>query len=506
MSDQDEIAKLLAQASAEAEAAPAPEKAEAPVAPAPRRPPPRIVGRNSDVLGVAWLHGSLHAAAFRRQKMTHSWSCGTPVRTVVEFEAVLDEALAKLEFTGTEMFLVLEHELFSHQTESIPAFSAAAGHAFLKGRIQRHEQEHGRVLWVSQPTAMVKKEQSLILHLLPNSFYDELNRVLLTRHLDLTRILPLVVPLQYELNKIPSGKNTPVIVVAEMGTNTGVVVGQVGGSLLFSRTILADLSHEPGRVGVEINRSLLYARQQFDCTVDRIWLMAQSGQASPELHAKCGASRKIVVLPVTPIDWLQTAIKISPQHPVNLLVGYLKIKSRNRLIRAALLAAGWLGLAWMIFNGLHEASAWSEEKSQLAELRGREASLTAERARLTLRNSTVDRNQAFIAQVEHDRLPPVPGRLLAFVASILPPSTRLTDFNVKWETENDGWSFRIDGVIEADEETGREVITALQTQLTKSPLRARFNENARILMSAQPSPTSATEVQRFSLEGVVLEK
>jgi len=506
MSDQDEIAKLLAEANAEAEAVPAPETVEPAPAPAPRRPPSRIVGRNSDVLGVAWFNGALHAATFRRQKMTQSWSCGTPVRTVAEFEAVIDEALAKLEFTGTEMFLILENELFSHQAESIPAFSASAGRTVLKGRIQRHEQAHGRVLWVSQPTVTVKKEQSLILHLLPTSLYDELNRVLLTRHLDLTRILPLIVPLQYELNKIPSGKNTPVIVVAEMGTSTAVVVGRVGGSLLFSRTILADLSREPGRVGVEINRSLLYAKQQFDCAVDRIWLMAQNSQASAELHAKCGTARKIVVLPVTPIDWLQTAIKISPQHPVNLLVGYLKTKSRHRLIRGALLAAGWLGLAGMIFNGLNEASAWREENARLIALSRRATALNAEKARLTLRNSSVERDQAFINQVENDRLPPVPGRLLGYLASVLPVSARLTDFNVKWEPETGGWSFRIDGLIEADEETSRDLVSSLQAQLTKSPLRARFNENARLLVAAQLAPNGANDVQRFSLEGVALEK
>ena len=506
MSDQDEIAKMLAEANAEAEAAPAPEATDAPTSAAPRKQPPRIVGRNNDILGVAWFNGSLHAAAFHRQKMTHNWSCETTVRTVAEFEAVIDEALAKLEFAGTEMFLIFESELFTHQTESTPTFSESAVRAYLKGRIQRYEQANERVLWVSQPTAMVKQEQSLILHMLPNSFYDQLNRVLLTRHLDLTRILPLVVPLQYELNKIPSGKNTPVIVVAEMGASTAVVVARVGGPLLFSRTILADLSREPGRVGVEINRSLLYAKQQFECAVDRIWLMAQSGQVSPELHAKCGTTKKIVVLPTTPIDWLQTTIKISAKHPVNLLAGYLRAKSRNRVIRGTLLAAGWLGLALMIFTFMQDASTWREERTRLANLKGREASLIAKKDSLTLRNVTVEREQAFINEVTNGRLPPAPGRLLGFIASVLPTGARLTEFNVKWEPENNSWSFRIDGMIDADEDTARELITELQTQLTKSPLRARFIESARVLIAMPINPTSAVEVQRFALEGVVLEK
>ncbi len=505
MSDQDEIAKLLAGVNAEAEAAPAPEIA-APAAPAPlRKPPPRIVGRNRDTLGVVWLNGSLHAAAFHRQKMTQSWSCETLVRTVPEFEAVIDEALAKLEFTGTEMFLVLENEFFAHQTENIPSFSEAAGRAYLKGRIQRHEKEHGRVLWMSQPTVLVKKEQSILLHLLSNKFYDELNRVLLTRHLDLTRILPLVVPLQHELNKIPFGKNTPVIVVAEMGTSTNVVLGRIGGPLLLARTILADLNREPGRVGVEINRSLLYAKQHFDCMVDRIWLMAQSSQVSSELSSKCGSSRKIMVLPTTPLDWLQTTIKVSEQHPVNLLAGYLKTKGRHRLIRSLLLVIGWFGLALLIFTFIQENKTWQEEKVRLTRLGEQETSLITEHDQLTLRNSTIARDRSFISQIETDRLPPVPGRLLGFLASVLPTGTRLTDFNAKWEAETGGWSFRIDGSIEADEETARDLLTGLQTQLTKSPFRARFNDTGRMLVAAPINPTTTTEIQRFALEGVVLE-
>ena len=506
MSNQDEIAKMLAEANAEAEAARLPEQAEPVAAATPRKPPPRIVGRNHDVLGFAWLNGSLHAAVFHRQKMTNSWSCPSPVSSIAEFEAVIDEALAKLEFTGTELFLLLENELFSHQIENIPAFSVAAGRAYLKGRIQRHEQEHGSVLWVSQPTVMVKQEQSILLHLLPSSFYNQLNRVLLTRHLDLTRIIPLIVPLQHELNKIPAGKDTPVLTVAEAGSCTSVVIARIGGPLLISRTILADLNREPARVGMEINRSLLYAKQQFECAVDRIWLMSQSGQVSTELSAKCGSAKKIMALPTTAIDWLQTCIKISELHPVNLLAGYLKTKGRHRLIRILLLSAAWLGFAFMILTEMNASRTWSEEHDRLLGLANRESTLTAERDRLLLRNSVVERDRAFIAQVENDRLPPVPGRLLGFLATVLPPSARLSDFNVKWEPDTDGWSFRLDGTIEADDETAREQLAALQSQLTKSPLRARFNDNARMLVSVPASPAITTEIQRFSMEGFVLEK
>ncbi|MBK9991200.1 MAG: hypothetical protein IPP19_10820 [Verrucomicrobia bacterium] len=518
MSDQDEISRLLAEAAALTEAEPnRTQPSDTPVAdgdskaaPVPasvRKIPSRQSARNNDALGFVWFNGSLHAAAFRRQKMTKSWSCSTPIRTVAEFETVLDDALTETEFAGTETFLVLENEVFMHQADDIPVFSEGVLRSYLKNRIQRHEQEHGRVLWVMQPLITMKQEQSILLHLLPRSFYDDLHRVLLKRHLDLTRILPLIVPLQYELNRIPAEKNTTVIVAAEVGTSTSVLAGRVGGPLLFSRTILADLNREPGRVGVEVNRSLLYTKQHFENAASSIWLMAQSGSAATaEIKTKCGGGKKIESLPTTPIDWLQTTAKLSPQQPINLLSRYLKAKQRNQFIRVGFLIVVWLGLALMFSNLYHTSSEWSAEHDRLSSLRTREPELQADRDRLDLRNRTIERNQNFVNRVNNDRLPPVPSRLLGFVSGLLPESARLIEFNVRWDSEALAWAFQFSGSIEADDETAHALIAGLQSELAKSPLRVRFNENARVLVAAPLTTPGAPEIQRFNLEGVLLEK
>lgn len=526
MSDQDEISRLLAEAAAQTETdpnrtqssdTPAETSSAASIAgdktapsPAPvvvRKIPSRQNGRNNDVLGFVWFNGSLHAAAFRRQKMTQSWSCPTPIHTVDEFETVLDDALTQTEFVGTEIFLVLENEVFMHQADDIPVFSEGVLRNYLKNRIQRYEQEHGRVLWVMQPLIAMKQEQSILLHLLPRSFYDDLNRVLLKRHLDLTRILPLIVPLQYELNRIPAEKNTTVIVAAEVGTSTSVLAGRVGGPLLFSRTILADLNREPDRVGVEVNRSLLYTKQHFENAAASIWLMAQSGaSATAEIKTKCGVGKKIVSLPTTPIDWLQTTAKLSTKQPINLLSRYLKVKQRNQFIRIGFLIVAWLGLALMVSSLFHTTNNWEDEQVKLASLRAREPALQADRERLDLRNQTIKRNQNFITRVTTDRLPPVPARLLGFVAGLLPQGARLIEFNTRWDTDALSWSFQFSGTIEADDETASALINGLQGELTKSPLRIRFNENTRTLVAVPRITAGAPEMQRFNLEGVLLEK
>ena len=108
-------------------------------------------------------------------------------------------------------------------------------------------------------------------------------------------------------------------------------------------------------------------------------------------------------------------------------------------------------------------------------------------------------------RVEEGRLPPVPGKFAAYVASVLPEQMRLSELTVKWE-ETVGWTFRLEGVVEADEDTSREIVAALQRDLAKSPLRVRSNEAARaVTTSSRNANTPVPNVQRFSVEGGMLE-
>jgi len=258
---------------------------------------------------------------------------------------------------------------------------------------------------------------------------------------------------------------------------------------------------------VEVNRSLLYTKQHFENAASSIWLMAQSGaSATAEIKNKCGAGKKIVSLPTSPIDWLQTTAKLSTQQPINLLSRYLKAKQRNRFIRGGFLIVAWLGLALMTSILYHTSSDWRDELARLTNLRDREPALQADRDRLDLRNRTIERNQAFINRVNTDRLPPVPARLLGFVSGLLPESARLIEFNVRWDTDTLSWAFQFSGSIEGDDETARAAITTLQSELAKSPLRIRFNENSRALVASPLTTPGAAELQRFNLEGVLLEK
>ncbi len=486
----------------------APPVASGPVAPPPHLPAIRPRGRrNRDVLGLVWLHGSLQAAAFRRQVLGLSWTASAPVHTIEEFEVALDQALTALKFAGTEVFLILEHEQFVHQSEHAPAFSDNAARAYLRARVQRHEAEHAPVLWVSQRTVSARKECAFLLHLLPAAFYAQLNGLLRARHLDLTRILPLAVPLQLMLENMSASSDQPVLLAAQAGEATTVMVGKAGSPLFFARTMQARWASDPARIAVEVNRSLLYAKQQFGVVVTQLWLLGDGlDQARTEVQARCGTGKEATVHPVGPLDWLQAVAKLSVRHPVNLMAGYISRKRRLQFLRRVIVGACWLGLILTALDTWSRTHNWQGEQARLQGLESNQATLFAERDRLMARNATAAQQSEFIRQFSAGRLPPVPAQLLAYIGSTLPAEISLTDFSAKRDDNTSAWTFRLEGQIAAEDEIARELLTAWQKQLTKSPLRARFNDGARAVVAVPVIGDGIPSTQRFALEGGLLEK
>lgn len=467
--------------------------------------------RPYDTLGLTWLHGSFHAAVFRRQTFKWSWASPTPVRTVEEFEAALDQTLIELRFGGTEVFLILEHDAFVHQAEQAPAFSEAAARAYLRGRVERFEKEHEPVLWVSQSTVSVRKESTFLLHLLPSSFYGRINGLLLDRHLDLTRILPFAVPLQLIVPTLSEGKDRPVLIAVDTGEATTVMVAQPNGELLFARTMMARWDTDPARIGVEVNRSVLYAKQQFSAAIETIWLLGSAGEAArSEVQTRCGSGKEIKIRSSTPRDWMEAVAKLTPRHPINLVAGYLGRKRRQQLIRRVVVGACWLTFSLLGLDAWTDGQNQNEQARRLHELQKKQSSLIAERDQLRVRNTEVQHDRDFVRQVSEDRLPAVPARFFTYIAGLLPPDAHLTEMSVKWDSATNKWGFHLEGQLQGDEETCREMLTSFQKNLTRGALRPKMNDGARSLVPVMSSSGGAglegPSAQRFTLEGTLFEE
>ncbi|HVW20439.1 MAG TPA: hypothetical protein VHC86_04425 [Opitutaceae bacterium] len=453
----------------------------------PRRGPAR--GR---CLVLAWLAGDFSAAACAHGGLGEAWSAGGRVRALEEFEAALDGARAALGYNGTEVALLLEHERFLHRVEMGPALAPAAARAHLQGRAGRHAEG---AVWSAERMAAVRQDAAYVLHLLPGPFHAELEQILRARGLRLSRVLPLSAALLSALDAGEPGR--PALAAAETGGVTTVVVGWPGGHLAFTRSFRAGWEGEAPRVSVEINRSLLYAKQQLGATVDRIRLFGAE-PAIAEAAARCGENREIVGAPLSLRPLLEAAAALPVSHPANAVGEHRRRRGLRRRLRLGLAAACWALVAALAAAAASDRAAWRAESAAFQGLRARGDALRAEHARLLLRQRAATADRRFIAQVEAGRLPPVAARFPAYVGGLLPANLRLTELRVEWQEGARRWSFHLAGVIRGDEEGGRAAAAALQDKLEHGPLRARAAEGGAAL-TAQPGGFA------FNLGGTLFE-
>ncbi len=472
-----------------------------PRAPTPEKGPVR---GQADTLAIAWIHHSFTVATYRKGQLVASFRADRPADDLDSFGQLLDQALAATRFKGNETLLLLAHERFAHQTEACPSFSESATRHYLRGRVERFEVEHGPVLSVSQPVAQVRNDAQHLLHLLPRDFYYQILQTLLARHLDLTRIIPVAVPLQLEIEHLMGADQPALLMAVKMGNSTAVVACRTNGEILLTRTTLGTWSDDPTRVAVELNRSLLYAKQQHGVSIERIILAGPDAEVGrPEVASRCGQGKELIVDDSDPLRWLSLAVNLPVRHPVNLVAGYLRTKRRNQFIRRAFLVFCWLMLAIGGVDLWTREHLWKTEHTRLTSLSANESAMEAEYERRSLRNEQADQNRTFARQVFEERLPPVPDRFLSYLASILPPDVRLRGFSVSWNEETRDWRFRIEGMLEADPETVRVTINSIRHELTQSPLRVRFTESIRPEVELSLSTEAST--QHFTLEGGLFE-
>ncbi|HEX3728895.1 MAG TPA: hypothetical protein VHV47_03765 [Opitutaceae bacterium] len=456
----------------------------------PAPPPPPVRGRS---LIAAWVAGDFRAAVFQHGELGAEWRAPGRVRSLEELEGALDAARAALGSRETDVALLLEHEQFLHRVELAPSLAPAAARTHLQARVARHA---GRPVWAAERMAAVRQDAAYMLHVLPGAFHAELEQILRARRLRLTRLFPLSAPLLQALGGAESG-DRPALAAAETGGVTTVVVGWPGGHLAFTRTFRAAWGAETERVSVEVNRSLLYAKQQLGTTVERIRLFGDE-RAIADIAARCGENREIVGGPLSLRELMVSAAALPSSHPANAVGEHRRRQGRRRLLRTVLIAASWAAVAALGFSAAADWAAWKNETHIFQALQARGAELRAEHAQLMLRQRAATADRRFVAQVEAGRLPPVAARFPAYVGSLLPGSIQLTELRVEWQEAPRHWSFRLAGTVRGGEEEGRAAAAGLQDKLEHGPLRAHVAEGGPVL-TAQPGGFA------FNLEGTLFE-
>ncbi len=427
------------------------------------------------VLSISWLHGEFRAGIIRGGLSSEIWTESRPVRSLDAFAGAVKIARSELNFRGKDVVLVYEDEDFRHQLESIPPASKSVQRRFLKRRVEQYEEESESLLWEHRPALAKKKDHNVILHLLHNETVVQLVRILTRLKLKLTRIVPVLALTQEVVSQSP-GSNTDVLLVAMgLGSAVQIVVGRKDGQVYFSRTLLTDWRKDPERVELEINRSLLYARQKFLVSVNQIQLLGECGKdGRRRLESTLGDSFSIQSKEVEPGFWLTAAAGLPQGGSTGLVAAYHRERRRRLLSRYSLLGCCWLIFSVSLFASLDRERDLGLQKNRIEVLRQHVESLEVRWESLEKRNERAIRNLRVIREIDRLNHPPIALSFLKFTAHVLPSELRLSEFAIDQQPESEIWKFRLKGVSDANLDTSLNSLRRFEKKLLEGPFEAKI--------------------------------
>ena len=417
--------------------------------------------KKGDKLSIAWLYGEFRAGVIRNSTLIQTWESPTLVDGSDSFARALDLAVRNLRFSGKDVSLLLEIEGFSHHVESVPNASNSIQRKVLYRRVEQYaETEESGVQWAFQRAHGNGSGMNFILHILPNRVFEDIRAAMAKHNLNLTRVVSLYALFHGAIKRLSLQGDQIVLIASQIGGAIALVACRCDGQILFGRMLLASWKSDLSRVETEINRSILFVRQQFNLSISRIVLLGEGAEAvKAGMSSKYGNVYEIIARRWEPFNWLSETVKLSLRHPANLVGVYSWRKRRRRVFSQLLGGFCWLIFAVSIFTCFDTEQRLDILKLRLGVLSQRLETLTQRRDYLMQRNAGGWSDFQIIAETVKNQKPPATLHFLNHAAEHLPFNLRLTQFMIKSTKDDSAWKFRFDGLGESD---ANETVVALQ--------------------------------------------
>ena len=455
------------------------------------------IPKHLTALSVSWLNEQFKAVAVHRGVVGKSWELPGLYEDLYDgltrFEELISEAVRETGYQGQTISLVLAHPRLVQQLVEVPPVKGAT----LKQVIQRQAQHQkifpGDAAWASQNLPSTKGNLRVQLHLFPKLIVNQFALACKRNNLHLTTVLPVSAVLQQQLAALPLEKDDIAMLAAETGGFTTVVVGGANGRLLLSRTLQGSWSQDPARLAVDLNRTLLFASQQFNVTVNRgLWLFGPGAAEAIELlRGQIQFPVQLSPVEYQPFYWATTALQLPADAP-NFITPEIQ-KAPQRRIFAKVVAAGTtLLVAGAIALTVYARRQSRHEQATIDSFAKQVAQIEARQKDLEQLETELKRKQQAIQLVLGDRPPPKPAWLLAYLGQVVPADLVITNFTVKREA--DYYRVKLAGTYQQAAVTPTappmaDSVATLKEQLAGSPFNMRIletDETGQIVKREQP--------------------
>src|SRR6266566_273620 len=462
------------------------------------------------VLSLSLLNERFSATAVHRGIVAGTWERPEPVTDLADFASVLGEAVKQTGYVGTAVTAVLAHQRLAQQLVESPPVKGRNLKLFLQNRVKQLKPFTSEAAWSYQPTLPTRNAQAMLAHLFPRELLDQLVNACGEVELKCDRVIPASAILQLQLASLPLEPLEVALLAAETGGTTTIVIGRKDGQIYLGRTLSSSWNVHPDRVNVDLNRTLLYVKQQFGALVGSVWLFGAGAQ--PQIAPMKTAFRLPVNLsPVQPSPsyWNEQALKVPVGDTSNLIsTEELEAPRRRMLLRATSALVGVLALLALAAAGGVQFVV-TDRARQLRALEAKMEKLHEHRAGLQERERGFLQQKQFVKAVDDEKVPPVPGWFLGYLGNTLPDQLLLSHFRLNRETNL--WRLELGGTLQPTSNSApatllTDSVASLKKSLAEGPFHVRILGEAKTATpgaSSNIQPAAASGGNQFFVEGVM---
>ena len=396
------------------------------------------IPRHLTTLSVSWFNGQFKAAAVHHGKVAGTWerpSSGTDAPA--DFEGCIRQAVQETGYHGQTVSLVMAHPRLVQHMLDVPSVKWAVLNKVIQRQAAQQKFFPGEAAYASQMLAPVKNSPRVLLHLLPRLILSQFMLACRRNDLHLVSVLPASVTLQRQLLALSPQRNDVVLLAAETGGSTTLVICDGDGRLLLARTLQGTWNEDAAKLALDLNRTIQFVNQQLALNVNRGLYLFGTGAAEQAPVIQRHLQLPVAVSPVAyePFYWATESLKVRPEAAPNFQSPELQKAPQRRVfarvvaVAATVLLAACIALtAYSIVQSRREQATLASYQQQMAHLEGRQKELDQ-------LDTELKRKQQAIQIVLDERPPPKPAWLLAYLGQVVPADLVVTNFSVKHEAD-----------------------------------------------------------------------
>ena len=406
---------------------------------------------HKQVLGLALVRGQLHARVMQGKQTLATWDAPGPLAGLDGLREALDLVPEQTGFRGESVVVAIASSQLEHQLVKLPPMRERDMEAFLSRKVRHLAVDAGRQAWSWHTLHGGKTERQVALHLLPLPLMHVFLDFCRLRNYQIDQVAPLASALAWSTRDLALPEGQWAMVAAEMGSATTLVVANSAGRLALVRELSFGLAEPDSgeRLARELNRSILFAKQQFGIAISGIWISGSSGEGSSALPTNSVAD--VPVFPLPSPDpaafWLHPLVGLDPDIHDNMVPRPLRhLNQRRRHLEAtlAIVVGIHLFLASMIAT-LGVVGTSARDGLDKAHVADRITSLREEKNELEARGARIRAFEDQAAGLASATFDPKPGWFLAWLGQNLPNELRLSEALAERSADSSHWNVRLQG-------------------------------------------------------------